>query len=92
MWVKNEDYWQKGKPYLDGIEVRIVPDPVTASALMQAKQADMWGYPVPVKDQVDLGKKGFIRQSGFGTPGIIEINNKSPDCVRPSSTPLTNHP
>jgi peptide/nickel transport system substrate-binding protein len=79
MWVKNEDYWQKGKPYLDGIEVRIIPDPVTASALMQAKQADMWGYPVPVKDQVDLEKKGFIRQSGFGTPIIIDINNKSPD-------------
>jgi peptide/nickel transport system substrate-binding protein len=79
MWVKNENYWQKGKPYLDGIEVRIIPDPVTASALMQAKQADMWGYPVPVKDQVDLEKKGFIRQSGFGTPIIIDINNKSPN-------------
>ena len=31
-WERNKDYWQKGRPYLDGIEVRYVPDPVTASA------------------------------------------------------------
>jgi ABC-type transport system substrate-binding protein len=77
-WVKNENYWQKGKPYLDGIEVRYIPDPVTASAKMQAKEADMWYQPSP-KDQAELEKKGFVRQSGFGLPRMIYINNKSPD-------------
>ncbi|MGD0918209.1 MAG: ABC transporter substrate-binding protein [Thermodesulfobacteriota bacterium] len=77
-WVKNPNYWQKGKPYLDGITVRYVPDPVTASAMMQSKEADMWEGPPP-KYQAELEKKGFIRQSGFGLPGIIYINNKSPD-------------
>ncbi len=77
-WTKNENYWQKGKPYLDGIEVRYIPDPVTASAKMLAKEADMW-YQPPAKYQADLEKKGFIRQSGFGLPGIIYINNKSAD-------------
>jgi ABC-type transport system substrate-binding protein len=41
-WVRNENYWQQGKPYLDGITVRYIPDPVTASAMMQAKEADFW--------------------------------------------------
>ena len=76
-WVKNENYWQKGKPYLDGITVRYIPDSVTASAIMQAKEADMWTN-APVKDQADLEKKGFIRQSGFGTPRMIYFNTKDP--------------
>ena len=77
-WTKNENYWQKGKPYLDGIEVRFIPDPVTASAKMQAKEADMW-YQLPVKNQAELEKKGFVRQSGFGLARVIYINNKNPD-------------
>jgi len=74
-WVRNESYWQKGKPYLDGILVRIIPDPVTASAMMQAKEADFWGQ-TPVKYQAELEKKGFVRQSGFGLPRVILMNLK----------------
>jgi peptide/nickel transport system substrate-binding protein len=77
-WVRNENYWQKGKPYLDGIHVRYIPDSVTASAIMQAKEADVW-FNTPVKDQADLEKKGLIRQSGYGTPRIIYMNNKDSD-------------
>lgn len=77
-WVKNENYWQKGKPYLDGRLVRVIPDSVTASAMMQAKEADMWVQP-PVKDQADLEKKGFPRQSGFGLPRMIYLNTKDPE-------------
>jgi|WetSurMetagenome_2_1015567.scaffolds.fasta_scaffold51202_2 peptide/nickel transport system substrate-binding protein len=77
-WVRNENYWQKGKPYLDGITVRYVPDSVTASAMMQAKEGDMWTN-APVKDQADLEKKGFVRQSGFGTPRMIYFNTKDPN-------------
>ncbi|MGA2106598.1 MAG: ABC transporter substrate-binding protein [Syntrophorhabdales bacterium] len=77
-WVKNENYWQKGKPYLDGITIRYIPDSVTASAMMQAKEADFWLQP-PVKDQADLEKKGFLRQSGFGLPRMIYLNTKDPD-------------
>lgn len=79
-WVKNEDYWQKGKPYLDGIEVRYVPDPVTASAVMQAGEADMWTA-VPLKDQYALEQKGFIRQEqALGAPMVIYFDmNTNPD-------------
>ena len=77
-WVKNENYWQKGKPYLDGIQITYIPDPTTASAMMQAGEADMW-YQTPVKYQAELEKKGFIRQSGYGLPRMIYINTKDPD-------------
>ena len=35
-WVKNPNYWQPGRPYLDGIEIRYIPDPVTARAAFEA--------------------------------------------------------
>jgi peptide/nickel transport system substrate-binding protein len=74
-WVRNENYWQKGKPHIDGIYVRIIPDPVTASAMMQTKEADFWGQ-TPVKDQSELEKKGLVRQSGFGLPRVLLMNLK----------------
>lgn len=79
-WVKNEDYWQEGKPYLDGIEIKYVPDPVTAKAMMLAGEADMW-MGVPAKDQLELEQKGFVRQKhSLGSPTIIYFDmNTNPD-------------
>jgi peptide/nickel transport system substrate-binding protein len=38
--VKNPNYWQKGLPYLDGIEMPIVADPMTQIMTFKAGQAD----------------------------------------------------
>jgi peptide/nickel transport system substrate-binding protein len=76
-WVRNENYWQKGKPYLDGITVRYIPDAVTASAMMQAKEADMW-YSAPVRDVANLEKQGFLSQR-YGMPRMIFFNTKDPE-------------
>ena len=40
-----------------------MPDPVTASQMFQSKQVDMWG--ASAKDQFDLVKKGFKRQTDW---------------------------
>jgi ABC-type transport system substrate-binding protein len=78
IWTKNPNYWRKGRPYLDGIEIRFIPDNVTASAMMQSKEADIWG--APAKDQVDLMKKGFKRQSSWPALGYsIWINTANPN-------------
>jgi peptide/nickel transport system substrate-binding protein len=78
IWVKNPNYWRKGRPYLDGIEVRFIPDNVTASAMMQAKEADAWG--APAKDQVELMKKGFKRQASWPALGFaIWPNTANPN-------------
>ncbi len=63
-WVKNPNYWRKGRPYLDGIEEFYIPDAVTAAAMMQAKEADIWTN-APPSQQADLVKKGFHRQSSW---------------------------
>lgn len=47
-WTKNnsviyekfDDYWQEGKPYLDGIEFHLYADSTTATASMQAGEID----------------------------------------------------
>jgi peptide/nickel transport system substrate-binding protein len=78
-WTRNKDYWQKGKPYLDGIEIRYIPDSVTTSQMMQKKEADMW-MGAPLRDQTDLEKKGFVRNYGYaGLPTMIYLNTTNPD-------------
>jgi ABC-type transport system substrate-binding protein len=38
---KFDDYWDKGKPYLDGIEYNVVADPSTAQTAFQGGQAQL---------------------------------------------------
>ena len=67
-WVKNPNYWRKGRPYLDGIEVKFIPESVTARQMMEAKQADVWG--APAKDMVEMVKKGFKKQASWPALGM----------------------
>jgi peptide/nickel transport system substrate-binding protein len=77
-WERNKDYWQKDRPYLDGIEIHYIPDPVTASQMLLTKQVDMWINP-PVKDQAELEKKGFVRNFGYaGRIQTIFLNTTDP--------------
>jgi len=77
-WVKNPNYWRKGRPYLDGIEVQYIPDSVTANAMFLAKEADVWDTAGP-KDQVELMKQGYKRQSSWPALGwSIWINTANP--------------
>ena len=76
-WVRNENYWQQGKSYLDGIYIRYIPDPVTARSMMQAKEADMW-YGVPIKDVDALARMGFPNIQ-LGMPRAIFFNTKDPN-------------
>jgi len=75
--VRFDDYWG-GKAYLDRIEYRFIPDSVTASAVMQAKEADWW-LTAPIKDQVDLEKKGLVRRSGPGAFQCVVPNIANPE-------------
>jgi ABC-type transport system substrate-binding protein len=39
-FVKNPDYWQKGKPYLDSIKIVNAPDPAVRAALLEKGEID----------------------------------------------------
>jgi ABC-type transport system substrate-binding protein len=58
-YEKFADYWQKGKPYLDGIEFDFIADPVTAVMAFQKGDVHIL-YGVTPKDLADLQQKGYV--------------------------------
>jgi peptide/nickel transport system substrate-binding protein len=42
-YKKFKDYWDKGKPYLDAIEIRMMRDPQTMKAALLAGEIDVFG-------------------------------------------------
>ena len=63
VWEKNPNYWG-GEVYLDGIEVQIIPDNTTASAMMQAGQADIW-QSADAQGQKEMQDMGYTLQEGW---------------------------
>jgi ABC-type transport system substrate-binding protein len=79
-WVKNPNYWQPGKPYLDGIEFDIIPEATTASALLQAGDIDLWYQGNSALDWQELDRKGFIVQNYWpGLPQMLLGNTVDPN-------------
>jgi peptide/nickel transport system substrate-binding protein len=66
VYTKNPNYWRPGLPYLDGMEIQFIPDTMTASALMEAGQADVWSDVAAVQNVIDLEKKGFVVNRALG--------------------------
>ena len=77
-YVRNDNYWRKGMPYLDGIEVRFILDPMTASAMMEAGEADVWQDVAFVQNVLDLEKKGFKVNWGPGMFYALLPNSSDP--------------
>lgn len=40
-YAKNENYWQEGKPYLDGVEIYVVDEPTTRASAFEAGEYDI---------------------------------------------------
>jgi peptide/nickel transport system substrate-binding protein len=56
--TKNPDYWQKDRPYLDGLTISIIPDAGSRIGALRAKQIDIEN---PEPDQAE----SFKNVSGF---------------------------
>jgi peptide/nickel transport system substrate-binding protein len=78
---KNENYWQSGKPYLDGLEFHIINDPLIASASF--KTGDVDGYLMaPTSTIKELeGEANVVRlTSGLGArAGGFITDSANPD-------------
>ena len=80
-WTKFEDYWNAPLPYLDGVEIRYIPDPVTARAIMEAGEADYWAG-APALDQKEMFEAGFKKISGWvGLVMNIWPNTSDPESI-----------
>lgn len=77
-YVKNENYWRKGRPYLDGIESRLIRDPMTAMAMMEAGEADAWHETGEVQNILRLQDKGFKVNWGPGYFQALLPNSSDP--------------
>ena len=78
-FTRFDDYWQDGKPYLDGVEYEIITDPVTALIAFRAGVADVH-YNISPKEGSDLQKEGFNV-----TAAQASIYQFIPDSANPES-------
>ena len=80
VWEKNDDYWQEGRPYLDGLEYILIPDSVTASAMLQGGDVDMWAQGSAASDWEELEALGYTVQSYWaGMPNMLMGNTVNPE-------------
>jgi peptide/nickel transport system substrate-binding protein len=70
-YEKFSGYWDQGKPYLDGMEIKGIADPTVALLAFQSGEGDVLVEPSPA-DAVKLKEKGFriVSEMGLG-PALI---------------------
>jgi ABC-type transport system substrate-binding protein len=81
--VKNPNYWRTGTPYLDGMEIRFVPDMVTATASLQAGETDLLFRATDITSAMDLESKGLQVKWYGQTDGLCYF--LLPDSANPDS-------
>jgi peptide/nickel transport system substrate-binding protein len=74
---KFDGYWRKGLPYLDSVDLITVKDVTTASAMMQAGQADIW-MGTTAQEASDLKAKGFKVNETPTTYNTLYSDGKDP--------------
>ncbi len=80
VFTKNANYWEKGKPYLDGITYLLVADQNTSKNAFLSGQANAWDY-LDAKNAPELVKQGYKINTTPGLGRIIytdSINADSP--------------
>lgn len=90
--TRNPNYFEEGKPYLDGLVFVIVPEPAAQSAMMLNSEAQVHLWPGEFKADYDDFLKGKAQQ--YLIPGIwnmaIDFNLSAPFDGDP--TAATPHP
>ncbi len=85
--AKNTDYWKPGRPYLDGIEYRIMPSTATRVLAFVAGDFDMTGTstvtPITIKDIRAKVPKAVCSTTGTMVTGVVLINHKAPPFDNP---------
>lgn len=67
---RNDDYWQEGKPYVDGIELITVKEALTQQAKMEAGEGDMLALQQG-KILKDMQDRGFNIVTQFGGTNML---------------------
>lgn len=61
-WTRNDDYFREGRPYLDGVEILIIPDKSTRIAAFKADRINMFQIfeSISQRDVADLEQSGGV--------------------------------
>jgi len=74
---KNPDYWQKGKPYLDGVEFLQVPEDTAKIFMLQAKELDISSnVPFSSLPQLEADPSLQVLVAPFARLDMIPINTE----------------
>jgi peptide/nickel transport system substrate-binding protein len=88
-YVRNDDYWDKGKPYLDRIVVKVINDPAARTVAFEDGSVDLSGdTPVPLSDltrlkdnpKLEIESRGYEFEAGVAR---IEFNLNNPVLKNP---------
>jgi peptide/nickel transport system substrate-binding protein len=80
--TRNPTYWDKGKPYLDEIVFRVLPDPGAITAALEAREIQLAAFSaVPLSDLARVGAIEGLTVVTRGYDGItyqitVEINHR----------------
>lgn len=80
--TRNETYWDKGKPYLDEIVYRVLPDRSAAAGALEADEIQLAAFSaVPLADLARIGKVEGIEVVTKGYEAltyqlVVEINHR----------------
>jgi peptide/nickel transport system substrate-binding protein len=83
VFKKFENYWQKGKPYLDGVEINFVVDAMTQQLAFEADTANVLAL-ASGRQAADLSSKGYTVVSA-GNGGVRSLLFDSANASSPFS-------
>jgi peptide/nickel transport system substrate-binding protein len=72
IYTKNPNYWQKGKPYVEGVEYYIIVDPMVQMASLKAKEVDVI-YSLSPLYANQLKDQGFNVQGLAGWGNLVTM-------------------
>lgn len=71
---KFADYWDKGKPYLDAIELRIIPDDSTRIAALRTGEIDMTFFRPDKRPLLNALRNVTLSQPGANSTQMLVFN------------------
>ena len=77
---RNDGYWRKGRPYLDGLEMKVIKNPMTQIAAL--KTNEIQGIIMIALNHAQMmEKEGYVLSQSYG-PGVgLHGDSKNPDSV-----------
>ena len=72
-FVKNEDYWKEGLPYLDGIDWNLIQDINTATTSLRSGEVDLLSLITPLQLKMLDADGSFERETNKNGIGVTSV-------------------